>query len=229
VGADRIVIEPFVRHTGRVAALPRADVDTDQIIPKQFLKRLERTGFGPALFHDWRFRPDGSVNPAFELNQPEAQGATILLAGANFGCGSSREHAVWALSEYGFRAILAPSFADIFYANCCQNGVLPVRLTSEEIAELARRHQAAGGDYRLSIDLAEQRVEDGAGFAARFAVEAYRREMLLHGLDEIGRTLLVEREIAAFERGRGNAERGTYGRPSVPRSDFRVPPFGEGS
>jgi 3-isopropylmalate/(R)-2-methylmalate dehydratase small subunit len=196
------VIEPFVRHTGAVAALPRADVDTDQIIPKQFLKRLERTGFGPSLFYDWRFRPDGSVNPAFELNRPEAQGATILLTGANFGCGSSREHAVWALSEYGFRAILAPSFADIFYANCCQNGVLPVRLSSEEIAELLRRHAAAGGVYRLSIDLAEQRVADDAGFAARFAVEVYRREMLLHGLDEIGRTLLEEERIAAYEKGR---------------------------
>src|SRR5881398_38310 len=216
-GARRVVIEPFVRHTGAVAALPRADVDTDQIIPKQFLKRVERTGFGPALFYDWRFRPDGSVNPAFELNRPEAQGATILVAGANFGCGSSREHAVWALAEYGFRAILAPSFADIFYANCCQNGVLPVRLSPEEIAELLRRHAAAGGAYRLSIDLVEQRVEDGAGFAARFAIEAYRREMLLHGLDEIGRTLLVDSEIAAFECGMRNAECGIDERPSGPR------------
>src|SRR5207249_4684687 len=203
-GARRVVIEPFVRHTGAVAALPRADVDTDQIIPKQFLKRVERTGFGPALFHDWRFRPDGSPNPAFELNRPEAQGASILLAGANFGCGSSREHAVWALSEYGFRAILAPSFADIFYANCCQNGVLPVRLSPGEIAELTRRHQAAGGggDYRLSIDLEEQRVEDGAGFSAAFSIEAYRREMLLQGLDEMGRTLLEESRIAAYEKNR---------------------------
>ena len=216
------MIEPFVRHTGAVAALPRADVDTDQIIPKQFLKRVERTGFGPALFYDWRFRPDGSVNSGFELNRPEAQGATVLVAGANFGCGSSREHAVWALREYGFRAILAPSFADIFYANCCQNGVLPVRLSSQEIAELLRRHAAAGGVYRLSIDLVEQRVEDGAGFAAPFAIDAYRREMLLHGLDEIGRTLLEEDRIAAFERG-------TDGRTSVPRSDFRVPRLGEGS
>src|SRR5207248_2994814 len=174
---------------------------TDQIIPKQFLKRVERTGFGPALFYDWRFRPDGSLNPAFELNRPEAQGATILVAGANFGCGSSREHAVWALSEYGFRAILAPSFADIFYANCCQNGVLAVCLSPEEIAELLRRHAAGGG----------------GGFAARFAIEAYRREMLLHGLDEIGRTLLVESEIAAFECGMRNAECGIDERPSGPR------------
>ena len=223
------MIEPFVRHTGAVAALPRADVDTDQIIPKQFLKRVERTGFGPALFSDWRFRPDGSLNPEFELNQPEAEGATILLTGANFGCGSSREHAVWALREYGFRAILAPSFADIFYANCCQNGVLAVRLRPEEIAEVLRRHAAAGGDYRLSIDLETQRVADGRGFAAAFSIEAYRKEMLLHGLDEIGRTLLEEERIAAFERGTRNVERGTEGRISVPRSDFRVPRLGEGS
>ena len=194
--------EPFVRHTGRVAALPRADVDTDQIIPKQFLKRVERTGFGPALFHDWRFRPDGSLNPDFELNQPAAGGATILVAGANFGCGSSREHAVWALREYGFRAILAPSFADIFFANCCQNGLVPARLLPQEIAELFRRHQAAGGDYRLTVDLEDQRVYDDLGFRTTFTMEPYRREMLLRGLDEIGRTLLVEDRIAAYERKR---------------------------
>src|SRR5205807_7108262 len=137
----RAMMEPFVRHTGRLAALARDNVDTDQIIPKQFLKRVERTGFGPALFHDWRFRPDGSANPDFELNHPGARGASILLAGENFGCGSSREHAVWALREYGFRAILAPSFADIFFANCCQNGLVPVRLLPQEVAELFRRHQ----------------------------------------------------------------------------------------
>jgi 3-isopropylmalate/(R)-2-methylmalate dehydratase small subunit len=196
------VNEPFVRHTGRVAALPRADVDTDQIIPKQFLKRVERTGFGPALFHDWRFRRDGTPNPDFELNHPAARGATILVAGANFGCGSSREHAVWALREYGFRAILAPSFADIFFANCCQNGLVPARLLPQEIAELFRRHQAAGGDYRLTVDLEDQRVHDDLGFRTTFTMEPYRREMLLRGLDEIGRTLLVEDRIAAYERGR---------------------------
>jgi 3-isopropylmalate/(R)-2-methylmalate dehydratase small subunit len=200
MGARSPVNEPFVRHTGRVAALPRADVDTDQIIPKQFLKRVERSGFGPALFHDWRYRPDGRPNPGFELNQPAAQGATILVAGANFGCGSSREHAVWALREYGFRAILAPSFADIFFANCCQNGLLPARLLPQEIAELFRRHQAAGGEYRLTVDLDEQRVFDELGFRTSFTMEPYRREMLLRGLDEIGRTLLVEDRIAAYER-----------------------------
>ena len=195
-------MEPFVRHTGLVAALPRDDVDTDQIVPKQFLARVERTGFGPALFHDWRFRPDGTPNPDFELNRPTAQGASILVAGANFGCGSSREHAVWALREYGFRAILAPSFADIFSANCCQNGVVPALLAPEEIAELFRRCEAAGGDYRLTVDLEAERVEDGRGFSAGFAIDRYRREMLLSGLDEIGRTLLLEERIAEYERGR---------------------------
>ena len=191
--------EPFVRHTGRVVALPRSNVDTDQVIPKQFLKRVERTGFGTVLFHDWRFRADGSPNPAFELNAPAARGASLLLTLENFGCGSSREHAVWALREYGFRAILAPSFADIFLTNCCQNGLVPVRLLTQEIAELFRRHQAAGGEYRLTVDLEEQRVDDGHGFRTSFAMEPYRREMLLRGLDEIGRTLEVEPKIGAYE------------------------------
>jgi 3-isopropylmalate/(R)-2-methylmalate dehydratase small subunit len=188
-----MTLTPFVRYSGTCAALPRANVDTDQIIPKQFLKRVERTGFGSALFYDWR------QSPEFELNQPEAAGATILVAGANFGCGSSREHAVWALAEYGFRAILAPSFADIFYANCCQNGVAPVRLSPNEIDELVRRCRAGHGAYRLTIDLEAQRVTDDAGFGAAFTMEPYRREMLLRGLDEIGRTLLVDDRIAAYE------------------------------
>jgi len=193
---------PFVRHFGKCAALPRANVDTDQIVPKQFLKRVERTGFGHGLFHDWRFQPDGTQNPDFELNRPEAVAATILIAGANFGCGSSREHAVWALAEYGFRAILAPSFADIFTANCCQNGVAPVRLSGDEIDELVRRCRAGRGAYRLTIDLEAQRVADEAGFNAAFTMEPYGRDMLLRGLDEIGRTLLEEVRITAFERTR---------------------------
>ncbi len=197
-----MTLTPFGRHTGKCAALPRANVDTDQIIPKQFLKRVERTGFGPALFHDWRFRPDGSENPEFELNRPEAAGATILIAGANFGCGSSREHAVWALAEYGFRAIVAPSFADIFSANCYQNGLAPVRLSGDGVDELLRRCRAGHGAYRLTIDLEAQRVADDAGFSAAFRMEPYRREMLLRGLDEIGRTLLEESRIANFERSR---------------------------
>jgi 3-isopropylmalate/(R)-2-methylmalate dehydratase small subunit len=193
---------PFVRHAGKCAALARANVDTDQIIPKQFLKRVERTGFGPALFHDWRFRPDGSENPEFELNRPEAAGATILIAGANFGCGSSREHAVWALAEYGFRAIVAPSFADIFSANCCQNGVAPVRLSGDTIDELVRRCRAGRGAYRLDVDLEAQRVTDDSRLSAAFAMDPYRREMLLRGLDQIGLTLLEEPRIAEFERSR---------------------------
>jgi 3-isopropylmalate/(R)-2-methylmalate dehydratase small subunit len=197
-----MTLTPFVRHTGKCAALPRANVDTDQIIPKQFLKRVERTGFGPALFHDWRFLPDGSANPEFELNQPEAADATILIAGANFGCGSSREHAVWALAEYGFRAVVAPSFADIFTANCFQNGIAPVRLSGDGIDEVLRRCRAGRGAYRLTIDVEAQQVTDDAGLRAPFPLEPYRREMLLRGLDEIGRSLLEEPRIAAFERSR---------------------------
>src|SRR5512144_2658695 len=193
---------PFTTHTGIVAALDRANVDTDQIIPKQFLKRVERTGFGPALFFDWRYLPDGSPNPSFALNQPRAAGATILLAGANFGCGSSREHAPWALGEYGFRAVIAESFADIFFSNCCQNGILPVRLTGAEIGELFRRAGTGAGPYRLTIDLEHNRVSDEQGFSAGFTLDAYRRESLLQGLDEIGRTLRHEAEIGAFEHRR---------------------------
>ncbi|HTS86954.1 MAG TPA: 3-isopropylmalate dehydratase small subunit [Gemmatimonadales bacterium] len=193
---------PFRVHHGIVAALPRVNVDTDQIIPKQFLKRVERTGFGPALFYDWRYRPDGTPDPVFELNRPKARGATILLAGANFGCGSSREHAPWALGEYGFRAILSESFADIFYANSCQNGILPVRLRAQEMAELFHRAAASEGPYHLTVSLEEMSVVDGDGFIARFTMEEYRRAALLEGLDEIARTLLHEPAIAAFERRR---------------------------
>jgi 3-isopropylmalate/(R)-2-methylmalate dehydratase small subunit len=195
-------MEPFIVHTGRVAALPRANVDTDQIIPKQFLKRIERTGFGPALFFDWRYRPDGSLDPAFELNAPKAAGATVLLAGENFGCGSSREHAPWALAEYGFRAILASSFADIFHGNCCQNGLLPVTLPEPAVRELFRRYDAAAEGYELTVDLVTTTVRDARGFESAFRIQPYRREMLLQGLDEIGRTLREEAAIAAFERAR---------------------------
>ncbi len=194
-------MQPFVWHTGRVAPLQRANVDTDQVIPKQFLKRIERSGFGAFLFYDWRYRSDGSPDPEFELNQPDAAGATILLAGANFGCGSSREHAPWALADYGFRAVIAPSFADIFYANCCQNGLLPVALTDGEVNELFRRRATSSG-YELTIDLEKQSVRDELGFRAGFHIDDYRRQMLLQGLDEIGRTLLQEPLIAVFERRR---------------------------
>jgi 3-isopropylmalate/(R)-2-methylmalate dehydratase small subunit len=194
-------MEPFVWHTGRVAPLQRANIDTDQIIPKQFLKRIERSGFGAFLFYNWRYRPDGTSDPEFELNQPETAGASILLAGANFGCGSSREHAPWALADYGFRAIIAPSFADIFYTNCCQNGLLPVALAEIEVSELFRR-SAASRKYELTIDLEKQSVRDELGFRAGFHIDEYRRKMLLQGLDEIGRSLLEEPLIAAFERRR---------------------------
>jgi 3-isopropylmalate/(R)-2-methylmalate dehydratase small subunit len=194
-------MQPFIAHTGRVVALQRSNVDTDQIVPKQFLKRIERTGFGAFLFHDWRFRPDGSPVPEFELNRPEARGATILLTGANFGCGSSREHAPWALADFGFRAIIASSFADIFQSNCCQNGLLPVVLPGAAMDQLFRRSADMPG-YQLTVDLSARSVSDQAGFHTQFEIEDYRREMLLRGLDEIGRTLLEEHRITAFERRR---------------------------
>ena len=194
-------MQPFIAHTGRVAALNRSNVDTDQIVPKQFLKRIERSGFGAVLFHDWRFGPDGNPNLEFELNRPEVRGATILLAGANFGCGSSREHAPWALADFGFRAIIAPSFADIFQSNCFQNGLLPVTLPEAAVNELFRR-SAAADRYELTVDLGAQSVSDRSGFHSQFEVEPYRRAMLMNGLDEIGRTLLEEPRIAAFERRR---------------------------
>jgi 3-isopropylmalate/(R)-2-methylmalate dehydratase small subunit len=194
---------PFSRHSGKVAVLARANVDTDQIIPKQFLKRVERDGFGPLVFYDWRFRPDGSPDPEFELNRPEARGATILVTGANFGCGSSREHAVWALREYGFRAILAPSFADIFYSNCCENGVLAVRLPEPAIATLGRRCAQTPG-YVVTVDLLKQTVDDRDGFEISFAIAPYHRELLLQGLDPISRTLREESRIAAYEAGRAS-------------------------
>jgi 3-isopropylmalate/(R)-2-methylmalate dehydratase small subunit len=195
-------VRPFTTHTGRTAALPRANVDTDQIIPKQFLKRIERTGFGPALFHDWRYHADGTPNPEFELNRPAAAGASILVTGPNFGCGSSREHAPWALQDYGFRAVLASSFADIFYGNCCQNGLLPVVLLEDEIDVLFRRAAASPDGYSLTVDLVAGSVRDEADFAAGFTMDPYRRDMLLRGLDEIGKTLELEAAIAAFERSR---------------------------
>jgi 3-isopropylmalate/(R)-2-methylmalate dehydratase small subunit len=191
-------MEPFTTLTGVVAPLDRVNVDTDQIIPKQFLKRIERTGFGPFAFFDWRYRPDGSLNPEFELNQPGYQGATILVAGRNFGCGSSREHAPWALLEYGFRALIAPSFADIFYNNCIQNGMLPVVLGEEQVDELMRRAQANPG-YQATVDLVTQTVSDKDGFSAVFTVDPFVRERLLGGLDDIGMTLKRDDEIAAFE------------------------------
>jgi 3-isopropylmalate/(R)-2-methylmalate dehydratase small subunit len=189
-------MQPFVRHRGIAAALPRQDVDTDQIIPKQFLRGVERSGLGASVFFDWRARSD------FELNAPAAQGATILVTGPNFGCGSSREHAVWALAEYGFRAIVAPSFADIFFANCCRNGVVPVALPPAQVETLTQRAQRATVErrYEVVVDLEALAVSDDAGFSAHFTFDPYRRELLLRGLDEIDRTLLEEPRIAEYER-----------------------------
>ena len=195
------MVNPFVRHRGKVVTLLRRDVDTDQIIPKQFLKGVDRTGFGPALFYDWRYRPDGSLDSAFELNSPTARGATILVTGPNFGCGSSREHAVWALAQYGFRAIIAPSFADIFASNCYRNGVLPVQLPAASVDDLVRGTEA--GLREIEVDLERQVITNDLGFEARFTADPYGRELLLRGLDEIGRTLLEEPSIAAFERRHG--------------------------
>jgi len=194
-------MNPFTEHTGLVAAMDRASVDTDQIIPKQFLKRIERTGFGEFLFWDWARLPDGSPNPEFELNQPRYQGASILLARRNFGCGSSREHAPWALADYGFRVIIAPSFADIFYNNCFKNGMLPVRLSEEDVDELFRRVAAHEG-YRLTADLESCTIRDEHGLQLTFEVDPFRRECLLGGLDDIALTLQHEEKIAAFEEAR---------------------------
>jgi 3-isopropylmalate/(R)-2-methylmalate dehydratase small subunit len=191
-------MRPFTQHTGLVAPMDRSNVDTDQIIPKQFLKRIERTGFGQFLFFDWRYLDDGSPNPEFLLNRPEYQGASILLARRNFGCGSSREHAPWALEDYGFRVILAPSFADIFYNNCFKNGMLPIRLDEGAIDELfARAKQHAS--YHLTVDLELAAIRDEYGIDLPFKVEGFRRHSLLHGLDDIGLTLQHEVAITAYE------------------------------
>ena len=191
-------MNPFRKHTGRVALLDRANVDTDQIIPKQFLKRIERTGFGEFLFNDWRFLPDGTPDPSFSLNDPRYNGASILVTGKNFGCGSSREHAPWALADYGFHAIVAPSFADIFANNCLKNGLLAVVLTEEEILELGRRAREIEG-YQATVDLEQCRITDSQGFSAGFAIDDFQRHCLLNGLDDIGLTLQYESEISAYE------------------------------
>lgn len=191
-------MELFRKHTGLVAPLDRPNVDTDQIIPKQFLKRIERTGFGQYLFFDWRFRPDGTENPQFELNLPRFRGATVLLARRNFGCGSSREHAPWALADYGFRVLVAPSFADIFYNNCFKNGLLAVRLAEAEVDELFRRCAATPG-YRVTADLEACMLSDKDGLILPFEIDPFRRQCLLQGLDDIALTLQHADKIAAFE------------------------------
>ncbi len=193
-------MKPFRMHRGRVAPLDRINVDTDQIIPKQFLKRIERTGFGQFLFYDWRFDADGKKNAGFALDEPRYQGASILVAGKNFGCGSSREHAVWALADFGFRAVISSSFADIFANNSTKNGFLTVRLSEGEVAELMRRSREIN-DYQLTIDLEQCEVRDDQGFRAKFPIDEFVRHCLLNGLDDIGLTLQHEAEIAAYEAG----------------------------
>lgn len=192
---------PFINHTGLVVPLDRPNVDTDQIIPKQFLKRIERTGFGEFLFYDWRFLPDGQPDASFPLNEPRYHGASILIAGKNFGCGSSREHAPWSLADFGFRVIIAASFADIFANNCLKNGLLPVVLSDTRITELTRRARDIEG-YRVTVDLVNKTVNDAQGFVAAFEIDDFQRHCLLEGLDDIGLTLRHEAEITSYEASR---------------------------
>ena len=195
-------MKQFKKHTGLVAPLDRANIDTDQIIPKQFLKRIERTGFGEFLFYDWRYLPDGQPNPSFVLNESRYKGASILVADKNFGCGSSREHAPWALGEFGFRAIIAPSFADIFANNCFKNGMLPITLTPEQVQEIMRRAKQQEG-YELTVDLERQTIEDSQGLSILFVVSEFQRYCLLEGLDDIGLTLRHEDAIRTYELSHG--------------------------
>src|SRR5947199_1398987 len=197
-------MQPFRKHKGKVAPLYRANIDTDQIIPKQFLKRIEKTGFGEFLFNDWRRSSEGKPDPKFVLNQPRYSGASILVAGKNFGCGSSREHAVWALRDYGFRVVIASSFADIFSNNCIKNGLVPVVLSSDKVAALMTRSSA--GSLSLKIDLEQCMVSAQDGFSCPFQMDPFQRTCLLEGTDEIGATLKCLKQIEAYE-----ASRQTFG------------------
>jgi 3-isopropylmalate/(R)-2-methylmalate dehydratase small subunit len=192
-------MKPFTKHSGSVAPMDRVNVDTDQMVPKQFLKLLTREGFGRVLFFDWRYLPGEKPNPDFVLNYPRYKGASVLVARANFGCGSSREHAPWAILDYGFRAILAPSYADIFYNNCFKNGILPVTLSDEQIDEIFRRTEKTEG-YKVTVDLEQQLVTDDQGLRYSFTIDPFRRECLLKGLDDIGLTLVHETDISAYEK-----------------------------
>ena len=192
-------MQPFSTHTGMVMPLDRVNVDTDQMVPKQFLKALTREGFGRILFYDWRYLPGERPNPAFVLNFPRYKGASVLLARANFGCGSSREHAPWGVKDYGFRVVIAPSYADIFYNNCFKNGLLPVTLAEAEVDELFRRAEITPG-YRLTVELESQTVADGSGVKISFNVDPFRRECLLNGWDDIGLTLRQEAAISDYEK-----------------------------
>src|SRR5271155_5519807 len=192
-------MEPFRTYRGRVAPLDRANVDTDQIIPKQFLKRIERTGFGQFLFYDWKQNPNGSPIEDFVLNQPRYHGASILIAGRNFGCGSSREHAAWSLMDFGFRAIIAPSFADIFASNSRKNGLVLVVLPEEQVSLLTQR-ATENQQYKLTVDLESFKISDGSGFSASFFMDDFARHCLLEGLDDIGLSIQHEAAIIAYEK-----------------------------
>ena len=191
-------MEPFRTLTSLAAPLDRANVDTDQIIPKQFLKRIERTGYGEFLFFDWRLNAAGQPDPAFVLNDPRYKGARILIAGKNFACGSSREHAAWALENFGFRVVIAPSFADIFFSNAGKNGIVLVRLSEEQVAELLNNAKTIA-NYQLTVSLEEQTVTDNLGFKASFEVDPFRKFCLIEGLDDIGLTLRHAAALDAFE------------------------------
>ncbi len=194
-------MEPFKTHTGLVATMDRSNVDTDQIIPKQFLKRIERTGFGEFLFFDWRYKEDETLNSQFELNQPQFSGASVLVARFNFGNGSSREHAVWALADYGFKTVIAESFADIFYNNCFKNGVLPLVLSAEEVEQI-HQNVVNNPGYQLTVDLPNQKVV-GDQFEANFKIDEFRKECLLEGLDHIALTLQHAEKIQQYEISKG--------------------------
>jgi len=194
-------MQPFIKHSGLVAPLDRVNVDTDQMVPKQFLKWVTREGYGRVLFYDWRYLEGEKPNADFVLNLPRYQGCSILLARANFGCGSSREHAPWAILEYGIRSIIAPSYADIFYNNCFKNGLLPVTLPEADVEELFRRTDTRPG-YRLTVDLEKWMVSDESGLQLSFQIDPFRRECLMKGWDDIGRSLRFEDRIAAYEKAR---------------------------
>jgi len=196
-------MEAFTKLTGIVGPVDRVNVDTDAIIPKQFLKRIERTGFGQFLFYEWRFDQEGKDIDSFELNKPRYNGASVLVSRANFGCGSSREHAPWAILDYGFKCVIAPSFADIFYNNCFKNSILPIKLSEEQVEDLFQRTAAHDG-YQLNVDLENQTLTDEYGLHIDFNIDEHRRQFLLQGLDDIGLTLQHEADITAYEQKRAS-------------------------
>lgn len=191
-------MEPIKQHKGSVYPLDRANVDTDQIIPKQFLKRIERTGFGQFVFYNWRYDNDGNLREDFSLNDPKYKGVSILLAGENFGCGSSREHAPWALLDYGFKVIMAPSFADIFYNNALKNGILPIKMEENQLKEWMNRAETS--EFFLNVDLEKQQITDEEGKVVSFDIPTYHKEKLINGWDDIALTLQLEDKIKAYEQ-----------------------------